>query len=245
MPIFSKPANVIESRRPVVVDGDTYYKSDWMETTRDPDFSPTTFLVEQQPNVSLRTHFHRENQFQLFVRGSGTIGRHSLGPVMVHYAGAYSGYGPIVAGPEGLAYFTLRSVYESGSLTMKDHADQMKRGPKRQLHSDMVPVADETALSRVVDPRIDDLIPLQADGVAARLYTLPPNSRAAGIDSTGSAGQFSLVLGGSLIIGERELRNWEHVFVVDEPPLESIAGARGAQVVALQLPRKAAEFKAG
>src|SRR5678816_3651970 len=113
MPIFSRTAGIAET---VVVDGDTYIKSEWMANVTggsgDAELSPTVFLVEQAPNVSLRTHFHRQNQFQIFVRGSGTIGRHPLGPLMVHYAGAYSGYGPLVAGPEGLAYFTLRTVFE-------------------------------------------------------------------------------------------------------------------------------------
>lgn len=60
------------SARAVVVDGDTYYKTDWLTSGGDRELSPTVFLVEQAPNVSLRTHFHRNNQFQLFVRGSGT-----------------------------------------------------------------------------------------------------------------------------------------------------------------------------
>ena len=87
MPIFSRAAGVPE---PVIVDGVTYIKSDWMQTVAAADLSPTVFLVEQPPNVSLRTHFHRQNQFQLFVRGDGTIGRHRLQALMVHYAGAYS-----------------------------------------------------------------------------------------------------------------------------------------------------------
>ena len=50
-------------RHPVVVDDVTYFKSEWMKAGDDPAFSPTVFLVEQPPNVSLCTHFHRNNQF--------------------------------------------------------------------------------------------------------------------------------------------------------------------------------------
>lgn len=93
MPIFSRDASALEDRKPVVVEGDTYYKSDWMDSGRDPENSPTVFLVEQAPHVSLRTHFHRQNQFQLFVRGGGRLGPHDVSALTVHYAGAYTGYG--------------------------------------------------------------------------------------------------------------------------------------------------------
>ena len=118
MPIFSHSPSAPKA---VVVEGDTYLKSDWMDSGDAPELSPTVFLVEQGANVSLRTHFHRNNQFQLFVRGGGAIGPHKLGALTVHYAGAYTGYGPLVADVRGLAYFTLRSVFETGSLTVAQH----------------------------------------------------------------------------------------------------------------------------
>src|SRR5258708_39913544 len=153
MPIFSRAAGIAE---PVVVNGDTYIKSEWMANLagddNDAEFSPTVFLVDQPPNVSLRTHFHRQNQFQIFVRGSGSIGRHKLGPLMVHYASAYTGYGPLVSRPDGLAYFTLRTVFEKGSLTMTQHAPEMKRGPKRHLPSQIVPVAAAATIAAPQPP---------------------------------------------------------------------------------------------
>ena len=107
------------------------------------------------------------------MRGSGSLGPHPLAALTVHYAGAYSGYGPLVSGSDGLAYFTLRSVFETGSLTLAKHADQMKRGPKRQLHSQPVPIATAASLAGQMSVTVNDLIPLQVDAIAARLYTLP------------------------------------------------------------------------
>ena len=60
-------------RRPVPVVNDTFHKGEWMETGTDPHLSPTVFLAEQPPHCELLTHFHRQNQFQLFVDGTGTI----------------------------------------------------------------------------------------------------------------------------------------------------------------------------
>jgi hypothetical protein len=175
------------ARVPVVVDGDTYYKTDWMDGRVGLSVSgsnqaaqkgqervalaPSVYLVEQSPGVSLRTHFHRNNQFQLIVQGNGWIGSHPVSSVTVHYAGAYSGYGPLLAGPQGLAYFTLRTVYETGSLTMKDHASAMRRGPKRQLTSQAVPVLEPAALQALEMSRSEDLIAPQADGISAQLLT--------------------------------------------------------------------------
>lgn len=88
-----------------------FHKGEWMESGQDPRLSPTVFLVEQPANTTLKTHFHGENQFQVFVRGSGSIGRETISPMTVHYAGAYTGYGPLLSGPEGLFYFTIRAVF--------------------------------------------------------------------------------------------------------------------------------------
>jgi hypothetical protein len=241
VPIFSHPPT---TPHPVVVEGNTYFKSDWMDTGRDPGLSPTVYLVEQGPHISLRTHFHRNNQFQLFVRGDGVIGKHALRALTVHYAGAYSGYGPVVAGPQGLAYFTLRSVFETGSLTMVQHADQMKRGPKRQLHSEPVPVESETELAARTEPAVQDLIPFEADGVGARLYTLPTGTIQTGVDPTGSEGHFFVVIAGSMYVQERAVKDWGSVFVqAMEKPLIFVAGDGGVQVVCLQLPLKADQYR--
>ena len=241
MPIFSRAAGVPE---PVIVDGVTYIKSDWMQTVAAADLSPTVFLVEQPPNVSLRTHFHRQNQFQLFVRGDGTIGRHRLQALMVHYAGAYSAYGPLMSGPRGLAYFTLRTVFEKGSLTMTHNPETMQRGPKRQLHSAPVTLPDAASLAGRTAIEVDDLIAPQADGSAATLYTLPPNTRVGGTEPAGSAGQFYVVVSGHLIAGEALRRTWESIFVAPgESGFEMIAGDEGAQVVCLQLPPRAGEYR--
>jgi hypothetical protein len=163
-----------QRRRAIKVDDDIFYKSEWLEGGTDPELSPTMFLVEQPPNVLLRAHFHAQNQFQLFVGGSGRIGSHPIRPLTVHYAGAYTGYGPLSSGPEGIAYFTIRAVFETGAFYMPESREKMIRGPKRQLTSDPVPPADEASLAALTDVQAHDLIPLQSDGIAARVLRLAP-----------------------------------------------------------------------
>lgn len=54
-----------QRRRAIEVDGEIFYKGEWLEGGTDSALSPTMFLVEQPPGVSLRAHFHAQNQFQL------------------------------------------------------------------------------------------------------------------------------------------------------------------------------------
>lgn len=233
-----------QRRRPIKVDDDTFHKGEWLESGTDPVLSPTMFLVEQPPNVSLRAHFHAQNQFQLFVSGSGRIGGHAIRPLTVHYAGAYTGYGPLVSGPEGIAYFTIRAVFETGAFFMPEARDRMIRGPKRQLTSEPVPPANEASLSALKDAQEYDLIPLQAEGIAARIVRLPPGASTTAADVKGSAGQYAVVSAGSLIYGVRELRLWESLFASgDEASVPLVAGDCGAEVVLLRLPLKAQQYR--
>ena len=79
------------------------------------------FVAQLPPNRTLDAHYHGVDQFQVFIRGSGEMPGHSLSPGVVHYADAHRPYGPIVAGPHGLAFLTLRSWGDQGAFTMPDH----------------------------------------------------------------------------------------------------------------------------
>ncbi|RZL93722.1 MAG: hypothetical protein EOP82_06700 [Variovorax sp.] len=72
-------------------------------------------LIEQAPDSTLCTHFRRRNRFQPFVRGSGIFGGDPLQPAAVHHA-AYTGYGPLVSGPEVLDHFTIRMAPEADAF---------------------------------------------------------------------------------------------------------------------------------
>src|SRR4051812_16069711 len=65
-------------------------------------------LVGKDPHFQLSPHYPLQHQSRGVVEGRGTLGKHAIEPFASHYASAESGYGPIVAGPEGLSYFTLR-----------------------------------------------------------------------------------------------------------------------------------------
>src|SRR5947209_4589797 len=97
-----------ERRHHILPNGTGFWRTGLITSPAQERVSPQAFLVEQDPDSVIEPHFHLENEFQVMVAGSGSLGRHPVEPVSVHYAGAHTGYGPIASGSDGLSYFTLR-----------------------------------------------------------------------------------------------------------------------------------------
>jgi hypothetical protein len=228
-----------ETHRSVRSGEDVFYKAEWMETGEDPILSPTVFMVEQPPFAELFAHFHIHNQFQLFVEGSGRIGGHEIGAVTVHYAGAYTGYGPLVAGPNGIKYFTLRPVFEAGAVPLKGARGRMPKGPKRSAMSKVVTVAKMEMLWRL-DALVEEvLIPAAPDGLAAIRTILPPGVELPLMDGGAAQGRFIVVLAGSLIHDGDALTKWESLFATTDEPIGDLrSGPEGADIVGLFTPAK-------
>ena len=154
------------------------------------------FLVEQPPGSVVQTHFHVANQFQIVVAGSGKLGGHAVEPVAVHYSNAYSAYGPIAAGPEGLQYFTLRNGYDPGAryLPAARRGDPWRPTPvPRCLRRAGTPVTAAPEASTT-----DPLLAVAPDGMGAWRHRMPPGSRLEGADPATGDGQFWVVTAGSL-----------------------------------------------
>lgn len=220
-------------------DGVVFMKSEWMETGNDPLLSPTVFLIEQPPNTVAQTHFHRQNQFQLFIAGSGSIGHHAIQPLTVHYAGAYTGYGPLISGPEGLNYLTFRPVFDTGAYFIPEHRGELRKGPKRGGQTDPVPITGERTLEALREIESSTLLEPTADGRSARTINMPPS---ACIDITGAGaaqGVFAVVAAGSANCEGRKLGLWDSIFVsADESNCILTAGGGGLSVVLLYMPAR-------
>lgn len=238
MVVFGTRMNGDRRRRSVPAGEGAVWKAEWMESGDDPVLSPTASLIEQPPDMTLPAHFHRNNQFQLFVDGSGRIGRNPIAGLTVHYAGAYTGYGPLVAGPEGLKYFTIRPVCESGLVLASDRS-QMLHGPKRHMQSAQVSIKSVSELRTLAQIIEKDLIPAEPDGLAAKLVSVPPNESFTGAHVPNSQGQFIFVMSGTVRCDGAELQEWESLFVSsDEQAPTLTAGTDGAEFVALSAPFK-------
>lgn len=220
-------------------------KGEWMSTGDDPECSPTSFLIEMPARLEIPSHFHRNNQFQVAVRGTGSLGPHPLRSVTVHYAGAYTGYGPLRAGEDGLWYFTLRPVMEAGAyyIDRPDDRAQMRRGPKRQTTSSPVSVSGMTARQTLSCPESELLFGGEGDGLLAQVYRLPPGGTVVGPAPRDSAGQFYVVLDGAMSTPDGALGEWEQLFLTaDEAPWTITAADAGLEVLLLQFPSKARAY---
>ena len=186
--------------------------------------APVAFLVEQDPGEVVGAHYHQADQFQLMVAGGGRLGTHELAQGAVHFAGAFSAYGPLRAGGQGLSYFTLRNGWDPGARYMEfpDMRAGLRSMPRR--HREMVGETDAAA----------------PDGFFVRRMDIAPGMREEGPDPAHGAGQFWVVLSGHLHVEGAAMPPMSCVFVhPDEAAFVATADAP-AEVMVMQFPRATA-----
>lgn len=201
---------------------------------------PQAFLVEQERNAVVHPHFHFVDQFQVVVEGGGKIGRHELEPIMAHFAGASTGYGPITPGEGGLKYFTLRASADgTGAHFLPAAKARMGRERKRYVLADPVHPSPPEALAARREAAIDTVL-REEDGLAILMLRIPPNGRLAAPDPAQGGGQSMLVAAGTIRHGGARLERLSALFVSpDEPGFVAEAGPEGGEVLVLQYPRRA------
>ena len=198
---------------------------------------PQAFLVEQSADSLAGSHYHIEAQFQVVVAGGGSIGRHELKPLTVHYANPYTGYGPITGGPEGLSYVTLREVGDPHRpFYLPDTKDQMKPGPRLNLTSEPVAEGNPAALQA---PSCEAVIAPREDGIAVWMVRVPPNQSVPAPRHASGGGQFRLVTAGTMASGAGKLQRLGCAFhSIEESELPVVAGESGLEVLVLQFGRR-------
>lgn len=199
---------------------------------------PQGFLVDQPPGSVTPPHFHEVNQFQVFVAGSGRFGKKDAGPVMVHYAGGHTPYGPIAAGPDGVSYFTLRAAWDPGAKYMPHSRGLLKPVPRRHRLMPRVLPRDRTVRVELRDGAVDSVHGPEADGLAVFIVATPPNGAIACPSPESGGGQYHVVIGGSLLRSDGEMPVLSCYFVTpDEPAFMARGGADGLEMLVLQFPR--------
>jgi len=181
------------------------------------------FLVEQDPHSVVLPHFHLEDEFQVIVAGDGTLGRHPVRPITVHYANRHTGYGPITAGNAGITYMTLRAKLDLGAHWLPESRHLMENLPRRNLHGK--PIEASKGLQVV--------IPLQQDGVAAWMAGVPPGQPANPPPQAGD--RFYLVVSGEMRLRDEPLVRGAATFVpLNERGFAATAGDAGLEILILQ-----------
>ena len=207
---------------------------------------PQGFLVDQPPNAVTPAHFHEPNQFQVFVDGSGRMGAHPASPLTVQYANGHTPYGPIVAGDQGVRYFTLRQRWDPGAKYMPASRDLLKKGNQRTRIKGGVGQADEAERRARKGSALDVVFAPENDGLAAWVLRTGPGQEAALPDPAAGGGQYLIVASGTLTHDGRELDRLSTIYITpEEPVFRAAAGASGLDLLVLQFPRLGQSSKGG
>jgi rubredoxin len=197
---------------------------------------PQCFRVEQPPGSVVETHFHVADEFQLIALGGGRLGRHGLMPLSVHYSGAYTPYGPIVAdATDGVVYFTLRPRRDPGALFLPAERGKLKPAAKRFFMAEQDEgVIASSALASLDAPSLVSAYGPDVTGAAAWRATLGPGQRLTPPKPAGD-GYF---------IDGAVLPQWSCAFAGQgETPPVLLAGPDGLDAIILQFPDHASTME--
>jgi hypothetical protein len=193
---------------------------------------PQVFLVRQGANDTTAPHYHEVPQYQVFTGGSGRFGRAEVEMPAIHYADAWTSYGPIVAGSEGIDYFTARVSSDVGANYMPESRLKKTHRSGRHFTIGLDGGTPETGGIQILIDRHDD-------GLAAYRIDLEPGESLEPPEFVGS-GRLITVLGGSLFSDGREFAQWSWGHVTDAGTVPGCtAGAAGASVLCFDYPTRA------
>lgn len=204
--------------------------------------SPQAFLIEMTPQEIIHPHFHEVEQFQVFFEGEGQMGRTEgkLGPTVVHYTDAYTGYGPITASQQGLSYFALRPRKDPGAIYLHKEGYREKLRPSKKRHFSIPFVKSTQAVlgsleTPVVEPLFDISHYSLDDGLSASLVRLGPNQSFTIQTSTQCGGQYLVNIQGVLKYGDRDFAE-SSVFFSEPADVSFVveSGEAGAEFLVLQ-----------
>jgi hypothetical protein len=206
----------------------------------DPDaLLPVAYLIETDECGEITPHFHRADQFQVIVGGEGLLGKKPVSATTVHYANAYTPYGPIVAKGSSIHFFTLRNGWDPGGKRMPQSRVELKPVERKYVLGEAARAWSVDELAGLKSTERAPLIAEEPSGLSAMLHRLPPNSRVTGPDPATGRGQFWLVTSGSVEMSGQNGGPRTCLFVSPEETACTLsAGEGGAEILIMQFPLK-------
>ncbi len=202
------------------------------------EMSPMIYLVDQEPDSAIQIHFHQVDQYQIVVGGSGSMGRHLLAPITVHYTNAFTGYGPLRAGPDGLQYLTIRSRWDPGLRPLPEAREELPAAGSykmRQRTTEPMPALGLEALAALKAPALRNM--MQEGNAAAWMLAVPPGMSAVAPASTETDRVLVLCSGSLQGTAADATLSCHFVPAGEQIPLK--AAAQGADILVLQFPNRA------
>jgi hypothetical protein len=204
---------------------------------------PQIYMNNVDPGVTLSAHFHRIDQFQVFFGNDGArFQRKPIPSVFVHYADAFTTYGPFSAAPDApLLYATIRAQSDNYGGVMPGARGERPYLGRRHVSAGVDgweassrPPAGATRTVEVLRPA--------ADGPTAQLVQLGPGAAWNSPDVRGTSGRALCVLDGEvqadeISYGPRSI-GWQ---ARTDPSLCVRAGAAGCALLTLNFPWPASQ----
>lgn len=199
---------------------------------------PMGFLVEGNHERVIRPHFHENDQFQVVVSGGGVLGKHKLTIHAVHFSRAYTPYGPINFGAEGLGFLTLRARKDPGAQYIPEAREKLVSVENRKPWQ----VTEAPDFTRTGDVSLKPFSQIKDErGLAGYSLSMKAGAMTTAPDPSNSAGQHIIVTKGSLIYNGREYNGLAVAFVKPhEGAWQITAGAEGLEAIVLNYPRRVA-----
>lgn len=227
------------------------HKKHWCSDIFGPRYSyakapgPQALMVDMEPGEVVRPHFHGTAQFQLFPAGSGTLGRKNepIQSLMVQYKDRHTAYGPIVAGPNGLTFVSLRvftGVSAPVYLDDPDMRDKLKPSKRRNWLSSRIELSTVSILRHREQAKWEPLWDAATidDELCAQILRVGANQTVAGPNPKRAAGYYVYVVNGSMMHQGQELGLWSMTVVEPgEGAFDITAGPKGLEALVLEFPR--------
>jgi len=245
--VSTKQESLSNRRLSRMESGEVHWRTDFLRPSEaasqdSKTVSPQAFLIEMTPQEIIHPHFHEVEQFQVFFESEGQMGRTEgkLGPAVVHYTDAYTGYGPITASQQGLSYFALRPRKDPGAIYLHKEGYREKLRPSKKRHFSIPFVKSTQAVlgsleKPVVESLFDNSHYSLDDGLSASLVRLGSNQSFTIQSSTRSGGQYLVNIQGVLKYDGRDFTE-SSVFFSEPADVSFVvdSGDAGAEFLVLQ-----------
>lgn len=208
---------------------------------REPAPGPQAVMTEMAAHEEALAHFHGVTQFQIFPAGSGKMGKRDIQSLMVQFKDHHTAYGPIVAGPQGLSFISLRvKIDESVPVYVgkPGYREKLKPSKRRNIFSPPIALSTEPVLQFRKEASWEPLFAeTYDDGVAAHMVRLGAAMSVMGPDPKAAGGYYLFVANGSLDRNGEIFPLWSMVVVErGEEAFAIKAGPKGLEVVVMQFP---------
>lgn len=194
------------------------------------------FRIDMSANMQLDSHFHIVDQFQIFMAGSGTIGRDNAAMITAHYADHHTGYGPLIAGSQGMSYLTLRSKTDAGlvKLSTPNVRDLLKPTKRRHRVSSPVVLSIPPVLAHLEEPVTETVMEEKEgdDGMTVKVIRLGAGMETPAPATRGTGGYYIIVMNGALVHQGENYEPWSLIWVSHTDPAPVLkAGDAGVEIM--------------